>query len=363
MEVPPLNDARPIEVLKRLISIPSISRNEEDTAEFLFRYLMELGAEPRRHFNNVWAVAPGYNPSRKTLLLNAHHDTVKPTSGYTRNPFAAEISDGKLYGLGSNDDGASLVSLIEVFMLFRDKQLPFNLIFAACAEEEVTGEKGMRAMLTLWQQLDMVPHMAIIGEPTDMDAAIGERGLVVLDCIATARGGHAARREGENALYKAIDDINTLRKLRFTKVSQLLGQVKITVTQIEAGRQHNVLPERCKFVVDVRTTDAYTNEETVELIRAAIKSEAMPRSTRIRASAINEHHPLVLAALKAGAKAFVSPTTSDQSVLPMVDTLKIGPGKSSRSHTADEYIEIAEIDRGIKTYIEIINNLAHETLE
>lgn len=355
--------ARAIELLKRLIATPSISRREDATADFLFGHLQALGAEPRRHFNNVWAVAPGFDPTRPTLLLNSHHDTVKPSTAYTRDPFTPTVENSRLYGLGSNDAGASLAGLVETFLYFKDKTLPFNLMLALTAEEEVTGEHGMRAMTALWAESGMSPRWGIIGEPTEMNAAIGERGLVVLDCRATARGGHAARNEGENALYKAIDDIERLRHIEFPRTSELLGPIKVTVTQIAAGRQHNVLPEECTFVVDVRTTDALTNEETVEFICRTIKSEAKPRSTRIRASAISPGHPLVRAAVAAGARTFVSPTTSDQAVLPDVETLKIGIGRSERSHTPDEFVEIAEIENGIRTYIELINNFANETLE
>lgn len=354
---------RAVDLLSKLIALPSISRQEDATAQLLFEHLSQLGLHPKRHLNNVWACSKIFNPNKPTLLLNAHHDTVKPSGAYTRNPFVATQQDGRIYGLGSNDDGASLVSVIEVFNYFNEQELPFNLMLALTAEEEVTGENGMRAMVAHWQSLNIMPTWAIIGEPTDMNAAIGERGLVVLDCISHARGGHAARNEGENALYKALDDIDILRNISFPKESTLLGPIKVTVTQIEAGRQHNVLPEECRFVVDVRTTDALTNEETIDFIRSKITSEATPRSTRIRASAISETHPLVRAAVMTGAKTFVSPTTSDQSVLPMIETLKIGPGKSERSHTADEFVEIAEITDGINKYINIINNFAHETLE
>lgn len=349
---------RAVSLLKELIATPSISRQEGDTAKLLFCCLEERGLNPRRHFNNVWAVSKDFDVSRPTLLLNSHHDTVKPSAAYTRDPFMPIVENGRLYGLGSNDAGASLVSLIEVFEHFSGLKLPFNLMLALTAEEEVTGENGMRAMTSLWQENNIMPRWGIIGEPTGMDVAIGERGLVVLDCIARARGGHAARPEGENALYKAIDDIEKLRNIQFPSESDLLGNIKVTVTQIEAGRQHNVLPEECRFVVDIRTTDALTNEQTVDYIRSIIASEAKPRSTRISASAISQNHPLVGAAITAGAKPFVSPTTSDQSVLPMVDTIKIGVGESSRSHTPDEYVELSEIDSGITKYIEIINHLA-----
>lgn len=354
--------AAAVDLLKRLIATPSLSRDEAETARLLFDELKERGADPKRHFNNIWALAAPFDAAKPTLMLNSHHDTVKPSSAYTRDPFMPTEEGGAIFGLGSNDAGASLVGLMETFFHFMNRELPFNLMLVLTGEEEVTGEKGMRAMTTLLEGMDMMPSWGIIGEPTGMDVAIGERGLVVLDCIARARGGHAARSEGENALYKALDDIAVLRNVKFPRESQLLGPVKVTVTQIEAGRQHNVLPEECRFVVDVRTTDAMTNEETVEYLRSRIDSEAVARSTRIRASAISPLHPLVRAAVEAGAATFVSPTTSDQSVLPMVQTIKIGIGQSERSHTADEFVMIDEIESGIERYITIIDNFANETV-
>lgn len=354
---------RAVGLLKRLIATPSFSREEAATADLLETFLYENGVQPMRFLNNVWATSLNFDSSKPTLMLNSHHDTVKPSTAYTRNPFDASDDGAAVFGLGSNDAGASLVALTEVFLHYLNADLPFNLMLALTAEEEVTGENGMRAFIEMLEANNMMPSWAIIGEPTGMNAAIGERGLVVLDCVARARGGHAARSEGENALYKALDDIQILRSLRFPTESMVLGPIKVTVTQIEAGRQHNVLPEECKFVVDIRTTDALTNEATVDYIRSQIKSEVKPRSTRIRASVINEMHPLVRAAVAAGAETFVSPTTSDQSVLPMIDTLKIGVGRSERSHSADEFVLISEIEDGISRYIQIINNFAHEIME
>ena len=348
----------PIELLNHLISTPSPSRQEEETAEMLSYYLHSNGIDAQRFRNNVWAMSQNYDPKKSTLLLCAHHDTVKPSPAYTRDPFTPVIEGDHLYGLGSNDDGASLVGLIETFLTFNDKDLPFNLLLALAAEEEVTGENGMRALLKHWEGQGIKPDMGIVGEPTGMNAAIGERGLVVLDCLARAKGGHAAVETRENALYRAIDDINDLRTLRFPAESPTLGPIKVTVTQIEAGRQHNVVPEECRFVVDVRTTDVMTNEETVDFIRDQIFSEATPRSTRIRASVIAEEHPLVRAAVKAGAETFVSPTTSDMCTMPDIPTLKIGIGRSERSHTPDEFVLISEINEGIERYKQIIENLA-----
>jgi acetylornithine deacetylase len=353
-----------LELLKSMIAIPSVSRTEEGTATLLAAYLAEHGvACVERCHNNVWALLNGdYRPERPTLLLNSHHDTVRPSAAYTRDPYTPELDSatGRLYGLGSNDAGASVVSLIAAFLHYHGSELPFNLILAITAEEEVGGENGIRALLQHWEQRGIKVDMALVGEPTQMQAAVGERGLVVLDCTARAAGGHAARgTEADNALYAALDDIDRLRHLHFERESALLGPIKITATQITAGRQHNVIPEECTFVVDVRTTDAYSNEETARLIADAIRSECRPRSTRVHASAIAESHPLVRAAVACGASTFVSPTTSDMSLLHGIPSLKMGPGDSARSHTADEYVLTEEITAGIKTYIDYIAKLAN----
>lgn len=346
-----------VKLLSELIAVPSISREESGTADILFDWLKERGVDPKRHYNNVWTAAPGYDPAKKTVLLNSHHDTVRPAAGYIRNPFAPVIENGCLYGLGSNDAGASAVCLASVFCELAGTQLPYNLILAITAEEEVTGEKGMRAFLPHLAESGYKIDMGIVGEPTSLQPAIGERGLVVLDCTAKGKSGHAARGEGINALYKAVDDINILRNFKFEKESELLGPISVTVTQINAGKQHNVVPDECTFVVDVRTTDAYSNEETVDIIRNAISSEANPRSTRLRASAIASDHPLVRICKELGLTPFVSPTMSDMAVMNGFPTLKIGPGDSSRSHTADEYIRLDEISAGIETYMNILKRL------
>jgi acetylornithine deacetylase len=348
-----------IALLQRLIATPSLSREEGATAEIIADFLSSMGVEPRRLGNNVWAVADTFNPERPTLLLNSHHDTVKPSPAYTRPPFTPCIEGNRLYGLGSNDAGASVVSLITAFSNLRSESLPVNLVLAISAEEEVTGEGGLRALIAHWQEIGLKIDMALVGEPTQMNAAVGERGLVVLDGVSTGRGGHAARTEGDNALYHAIDDINRLREFQFPKTSALLGPIKVTVTQIEAGRQHNVIPEACRFVADVRTTDAYTNEQTVELLSAALSSHSQitPRSTRIRASAIGSDHPLVKTAVALGRTCFVSPTTSDMAAMPLIPSLKMGPGDSARSHTADEYVGIDEIRQAINIYTDFIKTL------
>ena len=342
-----------VELLRRLIATPSTSRDESRTADLLFAFLEERGAAPERLHNNVFARSADFDPARPTLLLNSHHDTVRPAASYTRDPFAPTAEGDRLYGLGSNDAGASVVSLARTFLTFREQSLPFNLLLALTAEEECMGEHGIRALLPELGRIDL----AVVGEPTGMQAAAGERGLVVLDCTAHGRSGHAARGEGINALYIALEDIARLRGFRFERESALLGPIGLAVTQIEAGTQHNVVPDTCRFVVDIRTTDAYTNEETVELLRAAIRSEAVPRSTRIRAVALDDHHPLMRAARATGRTAFVSPTTSDRTLMPF-PSLKMGPGESSRSHTADEYVLMSEIGEGIGIYEEFIRQLA-----
>ena len=345
--------AEAVELLQKLIATPSTSRDEARTGDLLFAFLAEHGAAPERLYNNIWARAEGFDPRRPTLLLNSHHDTVRPAASYTRDPYAPTIEEGRLYGLGSNDAGASVVTLAETFLTFRRRQLPFNLVVALSAEEECMGEHGMRALVPALGHIDM----ALVGEPTGMQAATGERGLVVLDCTAHGRSGHAARGEGINALYIALDDIARLREFRFERESRLLGPIGIAVTQIEAGTQHNVVPDTCRFVVDVRTTDAYTNEETVEILRAAIRSEAVPRSTRIRAAAVGDNHPLVSAARAVGRQTFVSPTTSDRTLMPF-PSLKMGPGESSRSHSADEFVLVDEIDQALGIYENYIEQLA-----
>jgi acetylornithine deacetylase len=346
-----------VQTLSRLISTPSISGSEEGTAAILADLLERNGVKYNRLHNNVWSVCKHYDASKPTVLLNSHHDTVKPSTAYTRDPFTPTIEDGKLYGLGSNDAGASLVSLALTYCKLYDAELPYNLVLAMTAQEENMGEFGMRAMLPALKAAGIKVDMAIVGEPTGMNVAVGERGLVVLDCTAHARGGHAARTEGENALYKAIDDIRILQNFKFEKVSSLLGNIKVTVTQINAGRQHNVLPEECKFVVDVRTTDAYSNEETVKILQSAIQSDAVPRSTRIHASAIDENHPLVKAAIALGRETFVSPTTSDMALMYEFPSIKIGIGESPRSHSADEFVCISEIEQGLKIYNDLLIEL------
>lgn len=360
MTIPSMQAAT--DLLCRLISAPSVSRSEEATADILYGWLGDRGCSPQRHGNNVWALSRDFDPCRPTLLLNSHHDTVRPNPAYTRNPFLPAREDGRIYGLGSNDAGASVVSLAATFCALSDSRLKFNLLLALTAEEEVSGPGGVRSLLPLLKEQGIAPQMAIIGEPTSMQPAVGERGLVVLDCKASGVAGHAARMEGENALYKALDDIAALRSLTFPRTSPLLGPIGINVTQISAGTQHNIIPAECSFVVDVRTTDAYSNEETVALIRSAISSEATPRSTRLRASSISPAHPLVRACTSLGLTPFVSPSMSDMALWGDIPKIKIGPGESSRSHTADEFVLTAEIEAALAIYPQIIQQL-NETME
>lgn len=339
-----------VTLLSRLISAPSVSRDEALSAGILEEWLAERGCAPVRIHNNIIVLPQHYDPQRPTLLLNSHHDTVKPSPAYTRDPFKPEIIDGRLYGLGSNDAGASLTAIVSAFLAHRSASGKYNLVLALTAEEEVGGEHGIRSVLPWLEEQGYRIDMALVGEPTSLQPAIGERGLVVLDCTAKGKTGHAARNEGINALYKAIDDINTLRGYSFPKKSAILGDIKVSVTQIEAGRQHNVVPEECRFVVDVRTTDAYTNQETADILNSLVESECKPRSTRVWASVIAETHPLVKVAVSLDGKPFVSPTTSDMSLLHNIPSLKVGPGESSRSHTADEYVAIDELAAGIEYY-------------
>ena len=347
-----------IEILKRLIATPSLSGNEEATADILAAELAERGVEVRRHHNNVWALSRGFDEAKPTLMLNSHQDTVKPSAAYTRNPFEPTIEEGRLYGLGSNDAGASLVALLTTFCANYDTSAaPYNLLLALTAEEENMGERGMRSFLPHLADEGIKVDMVLVGEPTSMEAATAERGLVVLDCVAYGKSGHAARNEGENAIYKAMCDIERLRNYHFEQCSEQLGEIKISVTQISAGTQHNLLPDECRYVVDVRTTDAYTNEEVVALLQGAIEGEAKPRSTRVRASAIALDHPLVRAARAIGRKCFVSPTTSDRAIMQGMAALKMGVGESSRSHTADEYVLVSELEQGIAIYQQLLDEL------
>ena len=342
-----------IHLLKSLIAIESFSKQEEGTADRIESFFAERSISFQRHLNNVWARNRHFDPGKPTILLNSHHDTVRPNSGWTRDPFMPVEEAGKLYGLGSNDAGGALVSLIATFLHFYQRtDLSFNLVVAATAEEENSGRNGIEAA---WPRLGRI-DLAIVGEPTEMQLAIAEKGLLVLDCLARGISGHAARDTGVNAIEKAIEAINWFHSYRFEKESALLGPVKMTVTMIEAGTQHNVIPDQCRFTVDVRTTDAYDNLAVLEEIRARVDCEVTPRSTRLNPSGISPDHPIARAAQAIGMGRFGSPTTSDQAVIP-APSVKLGPGKSERSHTADEFIHLEEVKQGVKRYIELLERL------
>ncbi len=337
-------------LLKRLIATPSFSRKEDDTAKLLLQFLKTQGVNAKRFGNNVWAKNLHYSPKRPTILLNSHHDTVKPNKGYTRDPFGAVVEEGRLYGLGSNDAGGSLVCLILTFIKYYNREdLPFNLVLVCSAEEEVSGKMGIASVLPLIGSIDY----GIVGEPTQLQLAIAEKGLIVLDCYSKGEAGHAARNEGINAIYQALSDIEWFKSYKFEKESDLLGPVKMSVTMIDAGTHHNVVPDTCHFVVDVRTTDAYSNEAVLEIIKQHVSCEVIPRSTRLQPSGIDVNHPLVKAGLALGKKTFGSPTLSDQALLSF-PTLKVGPGDSARSHTADEYLKIKELGEGLALYSDIL---------
>lgn len=342
--------AKAVELLCRLVSIPRISREEEAAADLLQEYMTaDLGLEVKRDGNNLWSVAPGFDNSKQTLLLNAHIDTVKPVSGWQRDPFLATREGDRIYGLGTNDDGASLVSLLHVFATLSEESLPYNLVFLASAEEEVSGKGGVEHVLPLLPKIDI----ALVGEPTGMQPAIAEKGLMVLDVTAHGKSGHAARNEGDNAIYHAMEDIAWFRSYEWEKESPLLGPVKMTVTIINAGTQHNVVPDTCTFTVDVRSNECYSNRELLDVIRRNVRSEVVPRSTRLGSSGIDIQHPFVQHIIALGGKPFGSPTLSDQALMPF-PSLKMGPGESNRSHTADEFVEIREIKEAIEKYIEVI---------
>ena len=342
-----------VQLLQQLIAIPSFSREEDGTADVIESFLKQNGIVPNRKNNNLWAWNKHFEAAKPTILLNSHHDTVKPNSGYTRDPYDAKIEDGKLYGVGSNDAGGCLVSLIATFLYFYDKtDLKYNFCLAATAEEEISGINGIESVIPELGELDF----GIIGEPTQMQLAIAERGLMVLDCVTHGKAGHAAREEGDNAIYKAMKDIEWFRTYQFPKKSDVFGPVKMSVTVINAGSQHNVVPASCNFTVDVRVTDAYRNEEVLEIIRQHVNCDVTPRSTRLKPSSIPRDHPIVRAGVALGRTTYGSPTTSDQSLLD-ITSVKIGPGDSARSHMADEFVYVEEIKEGIELYVAMLEKI------
>lgn len=353
-----MNFSQAIELLKQLIATPSVSREESAVADIVEERFKSMGYAPQRKGNNVWAMACKYDEKKPTILLDAHLDTVKPNSSWNRNPFEPTIEGDRLYGLGSNDTGGSLVALMAVFSKLAKAEQPYNLIMLASAEEEVTGIGGVRAVLPELPKIDF----AIVGEPTSMQPAIAEKGLMVFDCVARGKAGHAARNEGENAIYKALKDIEWFRSYQFERVSPLLGPVKMSVTGVQAGTQHNVVPDECRFMVDVRVNECYTNEQVLSEVRAHVLSEVTPRSTHLSSSYISPEHPAVRRLVEMGCKPFGSPTMSNQAVMPFV-TLKLGAGESSRSHTADEYILLSEIEQAIRIYEQVLDNLIIDKTE
>lgn len=342
-----------IALLKLLIKTPAYSREEDKRAHELQTFFAYKDIPTQRHHNNVWATNLHYNEVAYTLLLNSHLDTVKPNAGYTLNPFEPLVKEGKLYGLGSNDAGGALVSLLAAFLYFYNDPLPFNIIFAASAEEEISGTGGMESLLNILPKIET----AIVGEPTKMNVAIAEKGLVVLDCKAKGKSGHAARDEGTNAITIAMNDIQKLNQLAFEKKSAWLDGVHLAVTVIESpNKAHNVVPDECNFTIDIRVNELYTLEEIIAIIKANIQSEVRPRSLRLKPSFIQENNKLVVAAKHLGLPLYGSPTLSDMALMNF-PAIKIGPGDSARSHSADEYILLSEISAGIKTYIELIKNI------
>jgi acetylornithine deacetylase len=345
--------AEAVGLLKGLIQIQSFSKEENGTADLIQTFLQDKGVETFRSGNNIWAFASDYNPALPTIWLNSHHDTVKPNSGYTKDPFSPIIEEGKLYGLGSNDAGGPLVSLIATFCSFIGKVIPFNLLLIASAEEEISGQYGIASLLSQLPEAEL----AIVGEPTQMRLAVAEKGLLVIDAKVKGKAGHAAREEGVNAIYKALEDLEEIRDFQFRKTSAFLGKSKVTCTVIKAGQQHNVVPDLCEYTLDVRVTDAYSLEEALEELKSTLNAELTPRSLRLQSSHLPKNHLMYRVADALNLETFGSPTLSDQALIPW-SSVKIGPGDSARSHTADEFIYLEEIKKGIKGYISILSKYA-----
>lgn len=342
------NDA--VSLLKQLIATPSISRDEEKAADIMQKAMQDYGFSPIREGNNLWIIDTDMQESRPTLLLNAHIDTVKPVASWTRDPFSPDIEEGTLYGLGSNDCGGGLVSLLQVFRYMQDKPRNYNLVYLASAEEEVSGINGIRRVI------DLLPHIdaAIVGEPTGMQPAVAEKGLMVIDMTAHGKSGHAARGEGINAIYEALDDMRWIRDYKFEKVSDFLGPTVMNLTVVNSGTQHNVIPDECKMIVDVRSNEHYDNEELFHFIDKNTKSDCKARSYHLRSSHISLEHPLIQKLITMGKQPFGSPTLSDQALMPW-ESFKLGPGQSSRSHSANEYILVSEIKDAIQTYVTLLS--------
>ena len=343
--------AKAIELLKELISIPSFSGEEDKTADAIAAFLNGFGIKTHRQDNNIYAFNKYYDESKPNLLLNSHHDTVKPNSAYTKDPFHPHIEDGKLFGLGSNDAGGCLVSLLATFVHFYGKEgMSHNIVMAATAEEEDAGEKSLRGLLPILPPIDV----AVVGEPTLMDLAIAEKGLVVFDAVVEGTPSHAAHPNNNNSIYNTIEVLQWFKDYTFDKVSEALGEVKMTVTQINAGKQHNVVPAQVDLVVDVRVNDCYSNQEIAEMLQKEAPCKMTPRSLRLNSSCIDPNHALVKSGLALGRKTYGSPTLSDQAAL-SCQSVKLGPGDSTRSHSADEFIYVNEIEEGIDLYIKILS--------
>lgn len=340
------------DLLRKLVSIRSFSGEEKDRSDFLCEYLSEKGVKTERIDNNIIARQPHHNDAKQTLMLNSHLDTVKPTTSYTFDPFNPPLSDTHVFGLGSNDAGASVICLLQTFLHFYEKKLPFNLMLVLSCEEENSGPNGMRKLSEI-----IKPNFAIIGEPTRMGASIAERGLLVIDGKTKGVSGHAARDEGVNALYIALDDIQTMKSVKFDRISPTMGEIKLTVTQINAGTQHNVVPDKCNFVVDIRPTEMYTNREIMKILQPKVKSTLVARNLTNKSSATPPNHILMKTVEKLGIATYVSPTTSDWMRI-SCPAIKMGPGESSRSHQADEFVLITELKQGLDGYIRFIEELA-----
>ena len=346
--------ASAVTLLQELIRTPSLSREEADTSQLLQHHLQQAGKEINTKGNNVWASSRDFRSEWPTVLLNSHHDTVKPSASWTLDPFQPKIRRGKLFGLGSNDAGGPLVSLLHAFLYLDTlSNRGYNLVFAATAEEEISGQNGIASIM---DELGDIA-LGIVGEPTQMNMAVAEKGLMVLDCEARGLSGHAARKEGVNAIYAAIQDITWIKEFHFPDKSDLLGEVSMTVTQIQAGSQHNVVPDRCTFVVDIRTNERYANDQVLQIVDHNTVSQVTPRSLRLNSSHIPLDHPIIQRGIDFGLSTYGSPTLSDQALMTGFPTLKIGPGKSERSHTADEYIKLEEIKHGIATYCQLLEGL------
>ncbi|MEK9613599.1 MAG: M20 family metallo-hydrolase [Flavobacteriaceae bacterium] len=342
-----------LQLLQDLIRIESFSGNEDRTADRLEQWMDSYNIPFQRINNNIWAINKEFDPTKPTLLLNSHHDTVQPNKAYTRDPFSPDIINGKLYGLGSNDAGGALVSLLALFTHYYSISNPqYNLLFAATAEEETAGEKSLRGLLPHLPKIDL----AIVGEPTLMDLAIAEKGLVVFEAIIKGTPSHAAHPNADNPLMKIPAVIQAIESIQFEKVSPVLGPVKVTLTQIEAGNQHNVVPSEVRLVIDVRVNECYTNSEIEQHLKNVLPCEVNARSLRLKSSSIDANHPLIKAGIALGKKTYGSPTLSDQAAL-NCPSLKLGPGDSTRSHSADEYIYVKEIEEGIAFYIELLKKI------